>query len=252
MPEPFSLDYLELEDDAPYKALLERCPEARLRRYGDGEVLVAEGAESSEVYLLLRGACVVESAGAAESGGRAQSLGIIEARPGAPAFVGEMATLRGGMRSASVRCSGAVFAVVLPPESLDVMMDELPFFTRCLCRQFALRLQEANQLIKDYQQQIALDAELAVRQPGEAIFEKGQRADSLFQLVEGTVRLGDRSVTAAQLRDGFLEPEAYFRRGAYQVTATADGAAMVVAISSGSMEAVVRRYPGMVVELWRG
>lgn len=251
MPEPFSLDRLKLDDESPYQALLDRCPKAVLRRYADGELLVEEGAGSAEVYLLLQGACVVETAPPAESRKPPQSLAIINATPGEPAFIGEMATLRSGLRSANVRCSGAVFAVVLPPEGLQTMIDELPFLTRCLCRQFASRLQEANQLIKDYQKQTALDAQLVVRQPGETIFQKGQPANLLYQLVEGTVRIGEKTFTAAQLPEGFLDPAPYFQNLAHEATASAETAAMLVAISRHSIEAAVRRYPNIIINICR-
>ncbi|MCX5770235.1 MAG: cyclic nucleotide-binding domain-containing protein [Candidatus Hydrogenedentes bacterium] len=190
-----------------------------------------------------------------DAGSRPQALAIISATPAAPAFLGEMAPLGAGSRSATVRCSGAVFTAVLPPDALETVVNELHFFTRCLCRQFADRLREANQLIKDYQRQNALQADLVVKQPGQTIFKAGDPAANLFQLVEGVVRLetpaGQKSFTAAQLPDGFLDPGPFFRNAPCESTAVAETTAMLVAISNQSMKAVVRRYPQLLIGLYR-
>jgi CRP-like cAMP-binding protein len=255
MPEPFDLKRLKIADPAPYLELLARCPAVALRRYADEEVLITEGAESRDAFLVLQGSCVVETAPGPESPSRPQTLAIVNATPAAPAFLGEMAPLGTGYRTATVKCSGAVFTAVLPPGSLDVVVNQLPFFTRCLCRQFAERLRQADQVIKDYQRDTALQADLVVRQPGETIFRPGDPADTLFQLVEGAVRVenqaGQKTFTAAQLHDGFLEPAPFFRNAPYESTATAETTVMLVAVSSQSIKAVVRRYPGLLLGLYR-
>ncbi|HUW60333.1 MAG TPA: cyclic nucleotide-binding domain-containing protein [Candidatus Bathyarchaeia archaeon] len=255
MSEPFDLQRLKIPDESPYRELLARCHGVVLRRYADDEILITEGAESREVFLVLQGACVVETAPAPDAGNRPETLAIINATPATPAFLGEMAPLGGGFRTASVRCSGAVFTAVLPPGSLDVVVNELHFFTRCLCRQFADRLREANQLIKDYQRENALQADLVVKQPGETIFKAGEPSRSLFQLVEGVVRLesqaGQKTFTAAQLPEGFLDPGPFFRNAPYESTATAETIAMLVSISNQSLKAVVRRYPDLLIGLYR-
>lgn len=255
MPEPFDLQRLKIADPIPYLELLDRCPGVALRRYADDETLITEGAESRDVFLVLQGACVVETAPGPESGNRPQTLAIINATPASPAFLGEMAPLGTGNRTAGVRCSGAVFTVVLPPDSLDVLVNELPFYTRCVCRQFAERLREANQVIKDHQRDNALQADLVVRQPGETVFKTGDRADRLFQLVEGIVQVetqaGQESFAAAQLPDGFIEPGPFFRNAPYESTATAETTAMLVSISNQSLKAVVRRYPNLLLGLYR-
>jgi CRP-like cAMP-binding protein len=255
MPEPFDLQRLKIADPSPYLELLERCPGIALRRYADDETLITEGAESRDVFLVLQGACVVETAPRPESGNRPQTLAIINATPASPAFLGEMAPLGTGYRTASVRCSGAVFTAVLPTGSLDVVVNELPFFTRCLCRQFAERLREADQLIKDYHRDNALLADLVVKQPGQPIFKAGNLAHNLFQLVEGMVRLESHecqeTFTAAQLPEGFLEPGPFFRNAPHESTATAETTAMLVSISNQSIKAVVRRYPGLLLGLYR-
>jgi len=255
MPEPFDLERLRIPDDSAYRELLARCPGVALRRYADDEILITEGAESREVFLVLQGACVVETAPGPDAGNRPQTLAIINATPAAPAFLGEMAPLGAGFRTASVRCSGAVFTAVLSPDIFDVVVNDLHFFTRCLCRQFADRLREANQLIKDYQRENALDADLVVKQPGQTIFNAGDPARNAFQLVDGVVRLesqaGQKTFTAAQLPDGFLDPGPFFRNAPYESTATAETTAMLVSISNHSLKAVVRRYPDLLIGLYR-
>lgn len=256
MPEPFDLQRVKIANLSPYHELLARCPGVALRRYADDETLITEGAESREIFLVLQGACVVETAPAPGSGNRPQTLAIINATPASPAFLGEMAPLGTGYRTASVRCSGAVFTAVLPPDSLDVVVNELPFFTRCLCRQFADRLREADRLIKDYQRDNALQADLVVKQPGQTIFKTGDPANTIFQLVEGVVRLDGHesreTVTAAQLTEGFLEPGPFFRSAPYESTATAETTAMLVSISNQSLKAVIRRYPDLLLALYTG
>lgn len=157
MPVPFDLAGLGIGDDSEYLKLLERCPDIRLARYDDGEYLTREGDSTREIFIILKGACVVE-VNTVRRGGRApNALATVLSDLRNPSFVGEMAYLGGGFRSASVRASGGTFAFVLKPAHLDILMAEFPLFTRILCRQFAARLAEANGALRECQEQRAID-----------------------------------------------------------------------------------------------
>ena len=77
------------------------------RKIGEGETLVEQGAEGTELYLLLDGMLTVEVDGEP----------VAEFGPGA--LLGEMALLEGGHRTATLRAATPVRVVVVPADAID-------------------------------------------------------------------------------------------------------------------------------------
>jgi len=255
MPKPFDIARLDLDPASEAVRLLSRCPGARCVRFDDGEFLLREGDPGEEVFLVLRGSYVVAQSVPEDAGaGPGEALAVTVVEPDRPSFVGEMAYLGGGRRSASVRSSMASFVLRLAPGHLDVIIREFPLLTRTLCQQFTTRLKETNALLKDLTERLRMDTVQVMAKPGQVLFRAGDRADTLYQLVHGALcRTQDGREGMLRPADtvlGFVEPAPYFAGGVHTATVAAHGPAMLVSISADSREAVVRNYPGLLLRLY--
>jgi len=88
--------------------LRERADELRFARYDDGEYLCIKDEKSYTAYLLLSGRLAIEIDGAVVAE---------ESREGT--FIGEISTLTGGRRTASVRCDRPVWVCVFNAAELE-------------------------------------------------------------------------------------------------------------------------------------
>ena len=253
MTQPFNLELLRLPEHSEILQLVQRCPDIEARMYVDGEYLILEQEIAQEVFIIIKGAFVVErSRGVEQAPPLTLAIGICE--PSNVAIVGEMAYLGAQQRTASVRSSGASFTLCLKPQHLDVIMDGFPGLTQLVCRQFTSRLQESNNLIKRMQQALAMSMERKQFLEGDVLFRRGQDASRLYQLITGEVELirSDASpvrVAPEHLLQGFLEPTPYLRCAPQDCTATALSPLMVIAIDQASRIAVVRNYPELVLKM---
>jgi CRP-like cAMP-binding protein len=110
---------------------------SRLQRYGDhhdlnaGEVLTREGTVARQTFFILDGQAEVTVRGQV----------VAEIGPGA--FVGEMATLEGTTRSATVRAKTDVAVLVLGPRAIsDALGDAV--VVRAMSRQLATRVRDLD------------------------------------------------------------------------------------------------------------
>lgn len=215
--------------------------------FREGEWLVREGEVSREIFLVLRGAAVVEQG----EGGARRVLACLEANPETPVLLGEMAYLGDLPRTASVRASGATEVLRLEPRHIDAVLEGYPGLTALICRQFTQRLQEANHAIQALQARFLLDPVRRMAQDGEVLFRAGEGATDLVQLMAGEVRLGDRIVTPETLPGGFLNLAAYLTGTPHPETGVVVGMAFLALLSEVRREAVVRTFPGLVLALLR-
>ena len=250
MPEPLDPSTLDHTADPELGWLLSSHPDIEPLRYLDGERLVTEGEASQEVFLVHSGCLVVEKA---LPSGASRTLAHLECRPGASAIVGEMAYFGAQRRTATVRAVGSCKVLRLLPSHLDSIMASAPGLAGMLCRQFTARLQEANDELKDLQARQELEVERRMAQPGEILFTRGLRADTLFQLVMGTLRVesaqGSRLLRSEDLPQGFLGLEAFLRGSAHEETAIVEEACFLAAIRADRREAFLRSYPGLVLQI---
>lgn len=255
MPELFDLSDLGIPADSEYHKLLARCPDIQLRSFQDGEYLVREADPSQEVLIILRGAYVVERQVREKQDRPGNVLATVISDPDDPSFVGEMAYLGGGFRTASVRSSGCTHAMVLKPAYLGIIIADFPHFTQILCRQFTARLREANELLKDHHERLSMESFTVVKKAGDIVFERGEPADVLYQLIEGQLvretDTGEHTLSFGQLPQGFVEPGPFFRGGVRESRVRAKTNAMLVGVRSKSLEAVVRCYPELLLRLYK-
>ncbi|WLT29962.1 Crp/Fnr family transcriptional regulator [Geothrix sp. PMB-07] len=250
MPDPLDPTTLDLGSDPELGPLLSAHPDIEPLRFRDGERLVVEGEDSQDLYILLRGALVVEKV---LPDGTQRPLAQLECRPQAPVIIGEMAYFGAQRRTATVRAVGSCQALHLKPSHLDAIMAGFPGLTRILCRQFTARLSEANQELRDLRARFDLAAHPRMAQPGEVLLETGEPAHALFQLTMGSVRVDEgmtsRVVRAEDLPEGFLGLEAFLRGIPHPFTATVEEPCFLAVIEAERREAFLRSYPGLVIRL---
>jgi len=248
MPKPFDISELDVTG-TEIMQLIQACKGSRLLCFSDGEYLFCEDEESTEIYVILRGAFVVEQK-SGEAGLQAIASHCNEENE--PCFVGEMAYFGGGSRSASVRSSFTTYALELKPEHLEVIIEHLPSFTRILCQQFTSRLKEANDELKEIVATNAVPVAQVDVEAGEEIVIQGATAGKLLQLIWGDLQWEQdgQPVTGGPVLD-FIEPEAFFSDLPYAVTVRAKTDACLVSIEKTSKEAVVRNYPQLILKLYK-
>jgi CRP-like cAMP-binding protein len=234
--------------------LLERCPDVEPQRFRDGEYLVREGEVSSDVYLLVRGGCVIEQANPDRPEQRCNALAVVTGHLDAPTFVGEVAHLDGGTRTASVRSSMTTYALRLHPEHLDVIIVEFPELSQVLFQQFATRLKEAGAALKEVIDRQRMHIEQMFCAPGDVLIEAGQPAVRLFQLLDGSlIRHWDGQehvLSRGNTVMGFVEPGPFFSGAAYLYTVTAQTSAVLLAFSEEDRVAIVRNFPDLLLTLY--
>lgn len=267
MPQPYDIASLALPGDSEIPALLQAFPQAEVLRFGDEELLIRAGAEEEHFYLLLRGTVIVElpppepedaPAPAVDDAPpprhHGSEISLLTATPAKPLFLGEMACFGSGLRSAHVRSSMNSVALRLSTASLHRLLETFPSLTRTLCEQFSERLLELNEQLRRYRDVLFMKAEQQFFEPGHVLFEAGQEAALLYQLVDGAVTLsGETEETLRPGRSGavFIEPLAYFRGSPHTRTATAKTQVIAVSIAAASREAVVRNFPHLMLQLFQ-
>jgi len=255
MPEPLAIEDLGLPDGSAYHLLLARCPDIELRRYADGEYLMREGETSHEVFLVIRGAGVAEVRASEEGRHPGDDVTHIPATPDAPSFMGVVTYLGTEYRKASVRSSGTSDTMVLRKAHLDVIVAEFPALTRVLCKQFTVHLETSLGIIKDYQKMRHMKTTPVVKEPGEKLFTRGERADSLYQLLDGQLVQesdnGEVTLSSRDLYEGLVEPAPFFLNGTRKSRVAAKTRATLLRIADDSILAVIRRYPALLLELHR-
>ena len=253
MPEPEEPSALELAEPSELTRLLERFPDIQPLGFRDGEYLIREDETSQDIFILVRGALVVERLG---EGAAPVAMACLLAEPEQPVIVGEMAYLGAQRRAASVRSSGRSHALRLRPEHVDGILETFPGLTRVICRQFSRRLRETDQALSEFQARFALSPRRRVAAAGEVLFRTGEPADELVQLAAGSVLLErpgeSRRVAPEDLPEGLLEPEAYLRGAAHAWTATVQDMTFLAVLGAEEREKVVRCFPGLALRVLAG
>lgn len=81
---------------------------------------------------------------------------------------------------------------------------------------------------------------------GEALFRQGDPGDSIFIVASGSVRVARGEKTLAELNEGeFFGEAAFFSREPRNADVVAAGAAEVLEIRRGDLEALMAKYPGV-------
>ena len=250
MPDLLDPAALDLASDPEVGPLLAACPDIAVLRFRDGELLVVEGENSQDLFIVRKGSLVVEKA---LPDGTLRPLAQLQCSVDAPCIIGEMAYFGALRRTATVRAVGACQALHLKPTHLDAIMAGFPGLTRILCRQFTSRLKESNEELRDLKARFDLAAERRMVQAGEPIYQAGAPAEALFQLVMGSVWLGEGGAAvrfrSEDLPGGFLGLEAFLRGTTHPATVTAAESCFLAVISADRREAFVRSQPNLVLQI---
>jgi CRP-like cAMP-binding protein len=250
MPDPLDPATLDLASDPELGPLLAAHPDIEPLRFRDGELLVTEGEDSQDLFIVRKGSLVVEKA---LPDGVYRPLAQLECRPEAPVIIGEMAYFGAQRRTATVRAVGACQALHLKPAHLDAIMAGFPGLTRILCRQFTARLKEANEELRDLKARFDLSAQRRMVQAGDVLCRAGEPAEALFQLAMGSVRMGEgegSSVFRAEdLPGGFLGLEPFLRAATHRFTLTAEEPCFLAVIGADRREAFLRSHPALVLKV---
>jgi hypothetical protein len=110
MPDLLDPAALDLASDPEVGPLLAACPDIEILRFRDGKLLVVEGEDSQDLYIVRRGGLVVEKA---QPDGALRPLAHLECSEEAPCIIGEMAYFGNQRRTATVRAVGACQALQL-------------------------------------------------------------------------------------------------------------------------------------------
>jgi CRP-like cAMP-binding protein len=135
-----------LDDDA----LRELAPRCREERFSAGARLVSELEFGADVLVILEGRAEIS---VEPREGEKQVLGVLEAG----GAVGEMSSLTGELRSATVTALESTLALRIPDATFDELRERRPEVAVALVRVLARRIGEAERAI----------GELLVARPGE-------------------------------------------------------------------------------------
>jgi CRP/FNR family transcriptional regulator, cyclic AMP receptor protein len=113
-----------------------------VRRYSDGETIFRQGDPAAGVLAIISGRVKVSVVGA---GGREVVLQF----PGSGALVGELATLSGGRRAATVSAIGDVEALSLSTESFRRFISAYPRVAGLVVEHVTSQLAEADRQLVD-------------------------------------------------------------------------------------------------------
>ena len=250
MPDLLDLSTLDLASDPELGPLLVACPDIEPLRFRDGELLVVEGEDSQDLFIVRKGGLVVEKA---LPNGTQRPLATIECHPESPVIIGEMAYFGALQRTATVRAVGACQALHLKPSHLDAIMAGFPGLTRILCRQFTTRLKEANEELRDLKGRFDVSPGRRMAQAGEVLLRAGDPADTLFQLAMGSVRIsegeGSRILHPEDLPGGFLGLDAFLHNAVHGATAVAEEPCFLAVIGAERREMFLRSYPALALKV---
>ena len=110
------------------------------RSYARGELLIREGEESTDVYILLAGEL---RAYTSDAYGNEFVYNVMT--PGE--FFGEL-SLDGGVRSASVQATSSAICVVVAQADVQAFLGEYPEFARSLVLSLIARVRKATKQAK--------------------------------------------------------------------------------------------------------
>jgi CRP-like cAMP-binding protein len=124
------------------------------RKYKAGEVIIHEGEENRDLYIL--------SSGVLEVSVKAENEKIVVSEITSPEILGEISFLNGSPRTATVSAKTDVEMFILSYETVQQEISEIPTWFRMVLLAFTNRMKSCDAKIKEYDQKIKdLEAEIA-------------------------------------------------------------------------------------------
>lgn len=189
-PEPPLLAPLPLFSELSHPALLALVQAFEVRTVPNGEVIIQEGLEGTEAFILARGE--VEARKSVKEGEP-----IVLSRLTAGSLFGEMALLSRAPRSASVVACRPSVVLSATKESLDLVAEQHPEVGTVLaeyCRsRMVQNLVRTNAILKAVvpEERNALIDSFVTRsfEPGEVLIPQNETAAGLFLIASGVVQV---------------------------------------------------------------
>ena len=147
MPLPYALSSIKSQALDEIQRLRGKYPTITPLLFQAGEYLIKEGDRAQDIFIVLQGTVSVEKAPAVQ-GTPAVPLAHVTCDVESFAIIGEMAYLGNHVRTATVQALENTHTLCLKPSHLDAVMEECTMLTRVLCQQFAQRLREANEALR--------------------------------------------------------------------------------------------------------
>ena len=117
----------------------------------------------------------------------------------------------------------------------------------CFCQAHQSSWRASSQALASLRRSLDLGAERRLLQHGEALFQRGEPASHLYQLVVGRLLVEDRTLGPEDLPGGFIELEPWLQNGIHRRSAWAEGSAFLAVIGPAARAAYLRRYPELVL-----
>ena len=124
------------------------------RKFKAGEVIIKEGEENRDLYIL--------SAGTLEVSVKNKKQKIVVSQITSPEILGEISFLNGSPRTATVSAKTDVEMFILSYDKVHQELAEIPSWFRMVLMAFTNRMKSCDTKIKEYDQRVkALEAEIA-------------------------------------------------------------------------------------------
>jgi len=126
----------------------------RSEKYQAGEVIIHEGEENRDLYILSEGILEVSVGD--------ESQKIVVSEIASPEILGEISFLNGTPRTATVSAKTDVEIFILSYEKAQKELSDIPTWFRMILLAFTNRMKSCDTTIKEYDQKVKqLEAELA-------------------------------------------------------------------------------------------
>jgi CRP-like cAMP-binding protein len=124
------------------------------KKYKAGEVIINEGEENRDLYILSEGVLEVSV--------QDESQKIVVSEIASPEILGEISFLNGTPRTATVSAKTDVEIFILSYEKAQQELSEIPTWFRMVLLAFTNRMKSCDVKIKEYDQKVTqLEAEIA-------------------------------------------------------------------------------------------
>jgi CRP-like cAMP-binding protein len=124
------------------------------KKYKAGEVIIHEGEENRDLYILSEGILEVSVKD------KSQKIVVSEIAP--PEILGEISFLNGSPRTATVSAKTDVEIFILSYEKVQLELSDIPIWFKMVLLTFTNRMKSCGVTIKEYDQKVKqLEAEIA-------------------------------------------------------------------------------------------
>ncbi|MDX1776153.1 MAG: cyclic nucleotide-binding domain-containing protein [Desulfobulbales bacterium] len=124
------------------------------KKYKAGEIIIQEGEENRDLYILSNGLLEVSVKGGDNN--------IVVSEIAAPEILGEISFLNGSPRTATVSARSDVEIFILSYEKVKQELSDIPTWFKMVLMAFTNRMKSCDAKIKEYDQKLkSLEAEIA-------------------------------------------------------------------------------------------